>query len=233
MLHHCPSYRSGASDNIKDASRYARLDRQLSESQRGQRSLAGWLPHDRIAASQRRTELPRSQQQRKIPWNDQPNHAYRFAQRVRKSSFECVDRLAVDLGRQTSVISQNVNHHRHVDVARLENRLAVVEGLKLGQLVDIFLDQVGKFPDQTSTFAGRHLSPRTIAIFKSTPGSIDCAINVRARTLCDLGQHFAGSRIDGVECLRTINPLPVDQQLARLNFYLSCKHSFFPVASTS
>ena len=55
------------------------------------------------------------------------NNADRLAQGIGECGFESVDGLAVDFCRQACVVTEDVNHHRHVDIAGLENRLAVVE----------------------------------------------------------------------------------------------------------
>ena len=129
------------------------------ETQSGERSLLGGLQHDGVAAGERRAQFPRREQQREIPRDDQPDDADRLAQRVGEGRLEGVDGLAVNLGRPARVVAQDVDHHRHIDVARFEDRLAVVERLEFGEFVDVLLDQIGKLPDQASALAGRHLAP--------------------------------------------------------------------------
>ena len=60
----------------------------------------------------------------------------------------------MNLGREASVVAQDVDDHRHIDVAGLEDRLAVVEGFKFGELVEILLDQVSELPNEAATLAG-------------------------------------------------------------------------------
>ena len=167
---------------------------QFSEFQSGQRSLLGRLQHDRVAASQRRTHLPRRQQQRKIPRNNQTDHAHRLAQRVGKSGLERVDGFAVNLRGQSRVVAQDVDHHRHIDVARFENRLAVVEGFQFGEFVDILLDQIGKFPDQASALAGGELAPGAVAIFERPARGVDGAVDIRRRKLPRSASELRRSR---------------------------------------
>src|ERR1022692_1236012 len=49
---------------------------------------------------------------------------------------------------------------------------------------------------------------------------IDRTVDVRCRSLRDVRQHFAGGGIDGVEHLRAIDPLAVNQQPAGRDFQL-------------
>ncbi len=172
-----------AGDDVHHARGNARFDRQFSKTQRGERSLLGGLQHDRIAARQRRTQFPRRQQQREIPRNDQADHADRLAQGVGESVLERVDGLAMNLGRPARVVAQNVDHHRHVDVARFENRFAVVERFQLGKFVDVLLDQIGQTPDQTPALAGRHFAPWSAAIFKRLAGSVNGAVDIGCEKL--------------------------------------------------
>ena len=65
----------------------------------------------------------------------------------------------MDLGREARVIAEDVDDHRHIDIARFEDRLAVVERFEFGQFVNVLFDEVGKFPDQTSALAGGELAP--------------------------------------------------------------------------
>ena len=86
--------------------------------------------------------------------NDQADDADRLAKRVGEGGLKRVDRFAVDLGRRARVVAQNVDHHRHIDVARFEDGLAVVERFQLGKFVDVLFDQVGELPDEASALAG-------------------------------------------------------------------------------
>src|SRR5262249_33885513 len=122
-----------ASHDVQHASRSARFDRKLSESKCRQRSLLGWLQNDGAAASERWTDLPRSEKKRKIPRDDQTNDADRLTQRISKRAFKCVYRFAVNFGCEAGVVAEHVHNHRHINVARFKNRLAIVKRLKLGE----------------------------------------------------------------------------------------------------
>ena len=120
-----------------------------------------------------------------------PDDSDRLAQGIGEGRFERVHRLAVNLGRQSGVIAQNVDDHGHIDVARFEDRLAVVESLELGKFVDVLLDKIGQLPDQPSAFGSGHLSPRA-GLDRQTPaGGSDRPIDVRRGGFGDLSQDIA------------------------------------------
>lgn len=86
----------------------------------------------------------------------------------------------------TRIVAENVDHHRHVDVAGLENRLAIVKSFEFSKFVDILFKQIRKTPNQAPAFARGHLPPRTFAIFESTAGRIDGAVHIGGRGFRDL-----------------------------------------------
>src|SRR5581483_3033748 len=218
-----------AGHDIDHASRKACFDRQLSQAKRSERSLLRRIHDHSASARQRRPQLPRRKQQRKIPGNDQPDHSNRLPQCVSERRLEGVDRLAVDFRRPTRVIPQDIDDHRHIHISRLEYRLAVVEGLQLGQFVDILLDQIGQLPDQAPALTGRHLAPGARPVLKRFARRLHRAIHVRRRRFCHFSQNLAGRWIESLESFRTLNPFPVDQQTARLDscFCRNHVHSHF------
>ena len=168
-----------AGNNVDDARRKSSFHRQFPKTQRGQRSLLRGLQDNRVAASQRRSQLPRREQQREIPGNDKPDNTDRLAESIGKRRLERIHRFAVNLCRQPGVIAQNVDHHGHIDMARFKDRLAVVERLKLGNLFNILLDQVSELPNQPSAIAGGHACARPSSIFERFSRRSDRPIDVR------------------------------------------------------
>src|ERR1019366_695957 len=74
--------RSEAGDDIDHALGKAGLEDQLSQAKRSQRGLLRRLEDYRVATRERRAELPRRHQQRKIPRNNLTAYSHRLAQRV-------------------------------------------------------------------------------------------------------------------------------------------------------
>ena len=73
-----------------------------------------------------------------------------------------------------------------IDVARFEDRLAVVECFEFGKFIDMLLDQIGELPEQAAALTGRKLAPCAVAIFKREACCKYRAIDVRRRRLGDL-----------------------------------------------
>ena len=123
------------------------------------------------------------------------------------------DGLAVDLVGPAGVVAEAVDHQRQVGVAALADRLAVVERLQLGQLVDVLLDQVGELVHQAAAVAGVHLAPG--AGVERLAGGLDRQVDIGGIPLGDLGDDFLGRRVDRLERLAAdaVAPLAVDQQL--------------------
>ena len=109
-----------AVDDVQHALGQPNLVRNLGEGQRGERRVLRWLNHDSASRRQRRRYLPRKHQQRKIPRNDLPHHARR---RIARELF--IAQL-----RPSRMVIEMPRHERNIDVARLANRLAVVERLQ-------------------------------------------------------------------------------------------------------
>ena len=102
----------------------------LGEEQRGERGELGGLEHHRVAHRQRGRDLPGQHQQREVPGDDLPDHADRHP----------VGQLALHQLRPAGVVVEVAGHQRDVDVARLADRLAVVERLEHGEEPAVLLD---------------------------------------------------------------------------------------------
>src|SRR6185437_3118437 len=184
-----------AGNNVQHARGKSGFKAKLTETERGQGSVFSGFEYHAVAAGERWSKLPTRQQQREVPRDNRAYHAYRLAQRVGKGIVKRVYRLAVDLGGPSSVIAEHVRHHGHIHVARLKDRLAVVEGFQLRQLVNVLFNQVADAPQNPAPFAGRHLAPRPGYIIKRLARSRDRLINVLSACLRDLREHFASCRI--------------------------------------
>ena len=122
-----------AGDDVHHAGRQADLVAQLREPERGQRRVLRRLEHDRVPQRDRRGDLPRQHQQREVPRDDLPDHADRH--------------LARELGarqlRPAAVVVEVPRDERDVDVARLADRLPVVQRLEHGEEAGVLLDAAG------------------------------------------------------------------------------------------
>ncbi len=195
-----------AGDDVQDAVGDARLERQLAEAQRAQRRLLGRLEDDRAAGGQRRADLPGGHQQREVPRDDLADDADRLLERVgvelgaRHVGQRRRDGRAAQLRRPAGHVPEQVGGERDVGGGGDGLRLAVVERVELGELVEVLGDQVAEAVDRAAALGRRHLRPRARPAraraawtARSTSSALPCA-TVR--------QHLAGAGVDGLEGLR-------------------------------
>ena len=102
--------------------RQLRLPADVGEEERGERRRLGGLQHDGVAARERGRDLPREHEQREVPRDDLPDDAERRGAAVRERVLELVG--------PAGVVEEVRGRERHVDVARLLDRLAAVERLE-------------------------------------------------------------------------------------------------------
>ena len=102
----------------------------LGEGKRGQRGELGRLEHHGVAHRQRRRDLPGQHQQREVPGDDLPDDA----------DGAHVGQLGGHQLRPAGVVVEVARDQRDVDVARLADRLAVVDRLQHGEQARVLLD---------------------------------------------------------------------------------------------
>ena len=108
-----------AGDDVDDAGRQVGLLADVGEEQRGERRGLGRLEHDGVAGGERRRDLPRQHEQREVPRDDLRRDAERARVRAEARVLELVG--------PAGVVEEVRRDQRDVDVARLLDRLAVVE----------------------------------------------------------------------------------------------------------
>ena len=192
-----------ARHDIHYAVRQPGLGDQLSQPQCGQRGLLSRLEHHGAPGRERGGELPRGHQQREVPRNDLPYHADRLPQRVavevraRHVGHRDVDRVALDLGGPAGHVLEHVRRQGHVRDLRDGIRLAVVERLELGKLVEVLVDQVTDLPDEASALGRRHLAPW--AVVECRARGPDSPVDVLGASLGDAREGLASRRVRGLE----------------------------------
>ena len=133
--------RAGTGHDVEDAVGQAGLGRQLGEAQGAQRRLAGRLEDDRVAGRERRAELPGGDDQRVVPGHDRGDHADRLAGDERQRVGPGRADLAVDLVDRLGVPLERRGGARDVHPERVADRLADVERLEQGELVEVLADR--------------------------------------------------------------------------------------------
>ncbi len=174
----------------------AHLVGEFGQLQRRERGLRGRLKHHGVAHRQRRRNLPGREQQREVPGNDGAHDPDRLAQRVVERRRVHGDGLPVHLVGPPRVVLQNVGAGGDVDVARLEDRLAVVEGLEGGDRVELAPEGLSELPQQPSALASGGRPP--LALERRARRG-DRAIDVFGRGGLESGDRLAGRGIDRVE----------------------------------
>ena len=202
-----------AGDDVHDAVGQPRFEQQLAEAERGEGRLLGGLQHRRVAACERRAELPRGHQQREIPRDDLPADTDRLAQCEVEVRLVRRVRLAVDLAHPAGVVAERRRRRGDVDVAALHEGLAVVQGLELRELVGVRLDEIGDLQEEALALGRRDMGPAALVegAARRAHGSLD----VFGTSLRHARQHLACGGVRRLEGLprRRLHPLPVDQHL--------------------
>jgi len=95
----------------------------------------------------------------------------------------------VDLGRPPRVVAEDLRGERDLDLAGVEERLAGVEALEPGHLVQVLHDEVAELPHDPPALGGAHARPRARVerLAGRRDGEVDVALvalsHLRARLL--------------------------------------------------
>ena len=98
-----------------------------------------------------------------------------------------------DLGRPTAHVAEHVDRQRQIGDARHRIGLAVVDRFKLGQFLQVALDQIGDAPQHAATL--RRADPRPAPFVECAAGSGNRAIDICLVGLRHVGDHAAGGGI--------------------------------------
>ena len=123
----------------------------------------------------------------------------RVVDRARGVGHRQRDGVALQLVRPAGHVVEQFCGQRHVHRAGHADRLAVVQGFQLGELLQVLEHQVTEPPDQPAPLGGRHPRPR--AAFERPPGGPDRDVDVHLVALRAFGQQFTGGRVMGLEGL--------------------------------
>ena len=176
---------------LSDARRQLELLDQRREHERRDGRVVGGLEDDRIAAGQRRADLPGEHVQRRVPGDDRADDADRLASRVGEERPRLGHRVAehvlADAGEELEVA------HDDVDLgARLAHRLAVVARLDRGRALAVGVDDsaIRHSSRARSGARVRPHGPSIAARAAATARSTSCG---PASATCAHGSPVAGS----------------------------------------
>src|SRR6266516_4486733 len=183
-----------ARQDIDDAGRQADLLHNLGELERGERRVARGLEHDGVTHGDGGRDLPGEHKQGKVPGYDLSNNAYgTVAGQFRGHEL-----------RPTGVIVEVTRHERDIDVARLADRLAIVERLQDGEQARMLL----YLARQGVEVACAHVPRRRAPLLEGGAGYRDGGIHIGAVGRGNLCQDLASRGIDAVEILAAGRPHP-------------------------
>ena len=188
--------RALADDDVDDALGDAGLERQLGEPERRERRQLGGLEHDRVAAGERRAELPRRDVEREVPGHDQPDDAERLAERQVDAAGDG-DRLAVLLVDGAGVEVEDVGDHADL-AAGASDRLADVLRLDPRELLVVLLDERREAAEQPAAVGGGDRAPSG----KRRASARDGSVGLLDPGLFEGGNRLLGRRVENGESSR-------------------------------
>ena len=140
---------TGAGHDVDHSARKIGLLQDFGEQQRRQRGRLGGLEHDGVARGERRGNLPRKHEEREVPGNDLARDTERT--RVR------AEPRVVELVGPPRVVEKPGCDERHVDVAALLDRLAVVEAFGHGKFACALLHEASDAVEVLAAITPAHL----------------------------------------------------------------------------
>jgi hypothetical protein len=199
--------------DVEDALGDAGLDGQLGHADRRQRCQLGGLDDHGVAGRERRRGLPGGHEDREIPGHDGADDADRLAddqaQRVRPGRRDRVEDLVDCLG-EPAIGFDGLGD---VDLAAVGDRLTGLEGVELGELLEVVLEELGEAEEELLALDRGAVRPA--AVVECSPGRPDCRVDVGGVTSRDVRERLASCRILGDERLAggRVAELTVDECL--------------------
>jgi ParB family chromosome partitioning protein len=165
-----------ARDDVEDARRQAGLGADLGEEQRREARVAGRLDDDGVAHGERRADLPGEQHERKVPRHNLADDAERLP----------LGQLVLHQLRPAGVVVEVARDERNVRVARLAQRLAVVERLDAREQAVVLLHVPRNAVEVLGALVRRQRRPRAKGGTRRLHGDVDVgrfALNRLAQSL--------------------------------------------------
>ena len=179
-----------AREDVDDALRNAGLERELAEPDRREGCQLRGLEHDRVAAGERRPELPGGDVEREVPGDDQPHDAERLAEGQVDAARDG-DRLAEVLVDRARVVVEDLRDHADL-AARALDRLADVARLEPCELLAVLLDERREPPQKSRPVGGRDGTPGRERLLRAGDGRVRLLDAGRL----DLGDRLLRRRVD-------------------------------------
>ena len=120
----------------------------------------------------------------------------------------------LELVRPAGMVEEVRRSQRDVEIARLFDRLAVVQGLQDGELPSAFLQDARDTEEILASLSAGQPAPRP---FESRSGGPHRRLDVGLACFGDLGQGLLGGRVDGLvsRSIRSLDEVTADKQSVR------------------
>ena len=169
---------------------------QLHELERRGRREFRRLDDDRVAGGERGRQLPRGQQQRRVPRHDRRDDAERLVARVvERVGLVGRQHRAFDLVGEAAEVVVPLRHVRGLR-AHLGDELAVVAHLDLGELPRVRRDQVAELAQQRAALRSRSASASRLSV------NALCAARTARSTSAGVAARDQRPRLAGVRVVR-------------------------------
>ncbi len=193
--------RSPAGEDVEHARRETRLLDKSGQRERAYGRIVARLRDHGAPGRQGRRELPRQQEQRRVPRHDRRDHTERLVAGVHEEvRLVSRDHLALDLVSKPGEVVEPLGQRRHL-ACHLAQQLAVVLGLQFRESVGVARDQVGQ-PAQQPTAVGRGV-PAPLAVERAARRR-DRLVDVGGSGVRDRGPRLAVEWVDRL--IRTPGP---------------------------
>ncbi|MNE38018.1 hypothetical protein D3C80_1318970 [compost metagenome] len=195
--------------HVEHAGRDAGFQSQTAQLVGGQRRQLGHLQYRGVAQCQARRGLPGGGHERHVPRGNQAAYTHRLVQGVVEHLV--VHRVGVtvhvgaDFGEELEVVRGARDQH----VLGLVDRQTGVQGLQLGQLGHVLVDQFTQLAHQLGAFLGGGVGPLREGFLGRGHGLGDF-LGTAAGHFAD---HFAGSRVQVLEDFFALDLTAVDPML--------------------
>jgi len=197
-----------AVDDVEHARRQQVGD-EFDEDQQRDRGRFGRLEHHRVAGAQRRCELPCRHQDREVPRDDLADDAQRLVEVVGDGGLVDLGDRAFLGAQGAGEVAEMVGRERDVSVQRLADRLAVVDGLGVGEHLEVGFDAVGDLQQDIGALGRRGPGP----LVGSGVRGVECGFDVLGGGACGLRVDLAADRRDDIKVLALDrgDPLAADE----------------------
>ena len=181
-------------EHIEHALRDPRVERELSETERGHRRQLRGLEHHGIAARERRTDLPARDVEREVPGHDEAHNPERLAKGHVDAAGDR-DGMPVVLVDRAGVEMEDLGHHPHL-AAQVRDGFADVPGLEQREFLGVLLNEPSEAAQQTGAVGGRHRAPP----WKRGLRRRDRAVRFLDTRRLQLGERLLRRRVQQAEC---------------------------------